>query len=193
MPLPFAISDCWRKQFVTFHYAYSCNTAAISRGDAIHLLTRPCCPARSARRGTMNCRKIQYQHLVTSVLFSLLKGNIWIRKSSVYVSRRLMQPNNEMAHATSSTSADVATAYTFLHAECLRGPRPFVYSQLHTPALVDSMTKRERKEEKQGAQQTSGQREKQQVGRRQRLRQRQRQTAGGREAVRVHSHCSECG
>lgn len=38
MPLPFTYSDCSRKQFVTFHYIYSCNTAAISREDAIHLL-----------------------------------------------------------------------------------------------------------------------------------------------------------
>lgn len=39
MPLPFSYSDCSRKQFVTFHYVYSCNTAAIPREDAIHVLT----------------------------------------------------------------------------------------------------------------------------------------------------------
>lgn len=39
MPLPFSYSDCSRKQFVTFHYIYSCNTAAISREDAIHFIT----------------------------------------------------------------------------------------------------------------------------------------------------------
>lgn len=83
MLLPFSYSDCSRKQFVTFHFIYSCNTAAISTEDAIHLLTSSILTESfgvGAYRG-LHFKKIRYQHLVTNVLFSLHKRNIWIRKS----------------------------------------------------------------------------------------------------------------